>query len=122
MPVRWTIEDQRDHLLVRVEGRWHFPSIRKLIDEMGRTCSELACRRVFCDLRAVVGTASEQERYVLGIQIADRLQGTRLVVVASPAAFVNQFAVKVANRRGAQMFVTVDLDEARRWLFEEGMN
>lgn len=120
MQMTWTIESRLDHLFVQARGQWHIPSILRMIDEIARACLQTGCDRVLCDASFLQGPRSEHDKYLAGTAVAERLKGARFAVVArqGPSDF-NQFAMKVANQRGAAMLSTADIDEARRWLLRE---
>lgn len=117
MPLRWTIEDQSDHLLVRVEGLWHIQPILKLIDLIAVRCREDGYSRVLCDCRALQSHFNEVDRFLAAVRVADRLGATQLAVLVAADAVVTPSAAKAAARRGGRVFVTRDPEEARRWLF-----
>ena len=118
MPLTWTLHDQPDHLLVRLEGQWQLQSLLRMIDEMSRRCQERGYMRVLCDLREVRGPLSESDRYLAGSRIAEVMKSTKVAAIAAADTVVTGFGMKVAERRGGRLFVTKNVDEALQWLFE----
>ena len=117
MPLKWKIDNEPDYLVVVAEGEWHIPSVLKMIDAIGGECRALGHDRILCDLRGVHGHWSQVDRYLAGSRVGDRLTGMRIAVLMNEKAVVTGSGINVAARRGAMMMGTVDIDEARRWLF-----
>lgn len=116
MPMRWNIEDASDHLLIRAEGEWHSQSILKIIDDAARASKESGQTRILFDCRQVYGHLAENDRYLLGVRVADRLRHVRVAVLVNENTFVNRRGINAAQRRGAEMFATTDMEEALQWL------
>ena len=116
MPMRWDIEDASDHLVVRAEGEWHTQSILRMIDEGARVAKESGHSKVLIDCREVHGHLAENDRYLAGVRIAERLRGIRVAVVGRKDLHYNRRGMNAALRRGAEMLATSDVDEALQWL------
>src|SRR5262249_24640672 len=119
MPMQWSIEDAPDHLLVKVEGDWLLTLALKMLDEVGKACRTRGYNRVLIDCRAQGGLINEMDKFVAGSRIAQRFGATRVAAVFSPGLRITGFARKVAARRGGNLFVTIDMDEAQRYLAGE---
>lgn len=117
MALSWTLDDQADHLLVRVEGSWQLRPIFDLLDEIAGRCRDRGHARVLCDVREVQGPLSEITKYLAGTRIAEGMKTVRFAVLAAPDSIVTGFAGSVAARRGGKLFTTKSEAEARQWLF-----
>jgi hypothetical protein len=118
MSFTWTLEDQPDHLVVRVEGQWQIQSLFQMLDEIAARCREAGYARVLCDLREVRGPLAELSKYLAGARVAEVLKTVKIAALAGPQTMVTGFAAKVAASRGGRLFTTKSEDEARQWLFE----
>lgn len=118
MALHWVLEDRSDYLLVELEGEWLLPALFQMFDEIAGRCREAGYVRALCDCRNVHGPLAEVSKYLLGTRIAEVLQAIKVAAVVAPDAVVTGFAGDVAARRGARLFVTKSLDDARQWLFE----
>ena len=116
MPMTWTIEDASDHLVIRAEGEWHSQSILEMIDAAARGVKESGHSRLLIDVRAVHGHLAENDRYLAGVRIADRLRHLRVAMLVNENLHVNRRGLNAALRRGAQLFGTTDFEEALQWL------
>jgi len=117
MSLTWILSDQPDHLVVEASGEWQIQSVLRMIEAMAARCRERGLTRALCDLRGVRGPLGSIDRYLAGARVASTMRTVKLAVLAAPDAVVTGFGAAVAANRGAQMFVTKDEDEARRWLF-----
>ena len=116
MTWHWQIEEQPDHLLVRVEGEWQMQRLLKMLDEVSVVCRQLGYLSVLIDCREVRGHLSEADRYLSGTRMAEKFGKIRLAALLSKDAAMTKFAERVAVARGAAVLVTKDPDEAQRWL------
>ena len=118
MALQWVLEDRQDYLLAQLDGEWLLPSLFRMLDEIAERCRENGYVRVLCDCRNVHGPLAEVSKYLLGTRVAEVLPTIKVAAVVAPDAVVTGFAGDVAARRGARLFTTKSLDDARQWLFE----
>ena len=118
-PMSWTFQTQAGHLLVVAQGEWILNSVLVMIGEVRDQCRQANCDRVLIDMRTMRGLVTEDERYRAGVRVAEKLKDIRFALVP-PESYPSRFSEEVANRRGATMRITTDIDDARRWLLAEG--
>jgi hypothetical protein len=116
MPMQWQVEDASDHLVIRAEGEWHSESVLKMIDDGARAARESGHTRILIDCRNVHGHFAENDRYLAGVRIGERLRDIRVAVLGSEEVHINRRGLNAALRRGVEMIVTKDMEEALQWL------
>src|SRR5437773_8841848 len=99
MTWHWQIEEQPDHLLVRVEGEWQMQRLLKMLDEVSMVCRQLGYLSVLIDCREVRGHLSEPDRYLAGIRMAEKFGKIRLAALLGRDAAMTKFAERVAVAR-----------------------
>ena len=117
MELLYQIEEADGYLVAHVTGEWYLDPVYRLIDALVGECRARNFDRVLVDFLDVQisGMVLEYERYLIGGRLAERLQALRLAALV-PAEQINKFGESVAVAGGAQVLVTADREEARRWL------
>ena len=114
--MQWTIDEAPEQLQVRVEGEFILSSALKMFDEVERVCRARGCDRVLLDLREASGLIAEDEKFLSASRVAQRFGSARVAAVFSSGPRITGFAGNVAARRGGNLFVTDDINEAQSFL------
>jgi hypothetical protein len=120
------IESREHYLLAAVSGAFSLRSAQETFDRAANAALPLGLNRILLDASAVTGNPSQDERYALGVYVAD---GQRRLAAQSPPCVLqmaiyghrplvdpNRFGEIVALNRGAKVKVSERLDEALAWL------
>jgi hypothetical protein len=126
MTLTVAIESRKDYLLATVSGVFSLRGAQEAFDRAAKAASPLGHSRILLDATAVTGAPSQDERYALGVYVADeqrRLAAQtppcvlQMAIYAHrPLADPNRFGETVALNRGAKVKVSERLDEALAWL------
>ena len=120
------IESRKDYLFAAVSGAFSLRGAQDAFDRAVKAALPLGLSRILLDASAVTGRPSQDERYALGVFVAEQ---QRLLAAQTPPHDVqvavyghqplvdpNRFGETVALNRGAKVKVSERLDEALAWL------
>ncbi len=120
------IESRKDYLFATLAGVFSLRGAQEAFDRAAKAALPLGLNRILLDASAVTGKPSQDERYALGVYVADE---QRLLAAKTPPYFLrvavyghqplvdpNRFGETVALNRGAKVKVSERLDEALAWL------
>jgi len=120
------IESREYYLLAVVSGAFSLRGAQEAFHRATKAALPLGLNRILLDASAVTGNPSQDERYALGVYVAD---AQRRFAAQSPPCVLqmaiyghrplvdpNRFGEIVALNRGAKVKVSERLDEALAWL------
>ena len=120
------LEVRRHHLRATVSGPYNLREAQDLYDQIVKAAVAAGQTRILIDASRVVGSPTQDERYMLGLFIAaeQRILAAKTppidvqvaVVGRRPLIDPDRFAETVAVNRGAKVKVSEELDEALAWL------
>jgi hypothetical protein len=113
--MEFTITDKGEYLLFSCTGMLGFEKLSKLIDGMRAESERTGKKRIVADLREVQGVFDTLSRYRVGVLVAERLPGRRILSLARPEQ-ITRVAENTAVNRGADLFTTDDETRGMAWL------
>ena len=126
MTLKVDIEARQDYLYAAVSGEFTLRAAQAAYDRVVHAALPLAQTRILIDARGVSGNPQPDERYALGVYIANeqRLLAERrppihvkvAVLGHQPVVDPQRLGETVAVNRGAKVKVSEQLDEALAWL------
>ncbi len=112
--LNYTTESSSEFRLVRCQGELTGPGALWLVAELTDS-TETQSRNLLIDITRLSGELNTEERYRVGVAIAEQLLGWRIAILDQESR-INKLAENTAFNRGAEILVTSDGEEARDWL------
>jgi hypothetical protein len=116
-----SIDRKLKTVLVHCSGEIDFEGIVSLIKSVLLECNKEGFNHVLLDGRKILnGNLASHKRFIIGEAIAKTWQWNLKAAFIYPQPWINKLAETVANNRGANIFVTHDLEAAKKWLYSQG--
>jgi len=116
MSLRFTVEHQERHSVVRLEGEPGLGQFLSFLQLIAVETSDWPTRRVLFDLRGVRTLTTFTEHYAIGEEAARRLRHLHRVASLVPADRITRASEKTAQRSGLNLVVFTNEGEALAWL------
>ena len=112
----YTCQNKGEYLLEEASGNYSLNFLVSIIHDLADRCQKENLNKALLDLRNVEGNHSILDRYRFGVEIANAWgPKIKVVTVARPEA-INKMGENTAVNRGANVWVTSDMDIALQWL------
>lgn len=112
----FTCQNKGEYLFAEVSGVYSLDLLVSIIHEVAERCRSENLRKALLDLRNVEGNPSILDRYRFGIEIANAWGPRMKVVTVARLEAINKMGENTAVNRGANIWVTSDMDLALKWL------
>jgi hypothetical protein len=111
---------EQERLIVVADGTTEPSWVLGLIDRIGEAAASHSTRSVLVDARRLRAVYADLDRYNMGVQMGRRWREIPYALVAA-ADMVDprRFGEVVAQNRGVNGRVFIDLAEAERWLNDQ---
>lgn len=116
MTLRFTVEHEERHAVIRVHGE---PSLGQFMSFLQLVAVETAgwpAKRLLVDLRGVGTLTSFTEHYAIGEEAARQLRHLHRVASLVPMDRITRASEKTAQRSGFNLVVFTSESEALAWL------
>lgn len=117
MVTQFTVKSDPLHLHIVCAGPYHLTDGMALIQRIREECERSGCDHVLLDLRPIIGSMPNLQRYQLGERAAEELR-CRLGII-SRIEDINRFFENVASNRGLKTYVGSEADDVWQWLWKK---
>jgi len=104
-----------DCVLFRLSMHYSLDSLKRFIKFAKKILDLNHLKNTIVDLRFMPESIPVMDRYELGVMIAEKFPFKYKLAVLAKREFITKFAETVAVNRGAEMLVSHDLKEIRKW-------
>lgn len=122
MKSHYFFEKHTNYIHMVVSGEYDFDDFKTYLKIIYAKCENEGIFRIVIDALGVEGIdIPTLERYFLGVEVADQLQGKIKLAVTWHIEYINYLAQEVAVDRGGNISVFGSLETAIEWLLSDNM-